>query len=1379
MATLIFQAKNTGFPSVRNELNKTTASMFGLTQQQVSSNKQFQQMEINAARLRERSQGVRREVSLLRNDFLLGAFAVSGFTSAIMKSVTAASKYQSSITGLNSVALNTGNILNATKQAALDLSQDGLLTLTEASAGLKNLLATGFGLERSINLMKAFKDFSAFNRQGALGFGEAIIGATEGLKNQNSMLVDNVGLTKNLSVIMKEYGYRIQDLGDESKKSGAMYALYYGLLKESSLVTGDAEKVLGTYTGRMSQFEAVVNRTNVALGNMFIESGRSPGVFNEALTMLNSMSVGFKDYLEINRDLIKVKIKSYFEELVATLKGLGTIATVAIRPFMFLFDFLGTTGLGRITIFALTIRKLSETMKHFMPEAATGWYNQITLAGQYGANVNRASLAVEVLAAKSKLLMSGFAMPNAPGVQRGALNKLSMINTMGALPSNATELAAQQLKINTLKSVIELESKSIAFQNAFNSATVQSLPLLKKQRDEIMLGMNYLQQNHPKVYKEMQKSIGNVVKEYDNAIKLNTVLSNQTVTGMQRATAVWVSMSASIGRAAIAMKGFIMANLPLIAIYGTVTALSWAWEQFNKKKEQEKQFSEQTMRLLTEESIRRKDIFENRVSELKSIEDKAKSYKELNDKVGKTSEEMKTMVSLEADIRKTFDVQSDGLKSVGDMANFATKELRSLQIEHIKNRKLQIADEEYARNRAVGKMARGSFEDIYEKLKTAGGTYSNAASTIISENLKSLPGGRTGGKFAQQQLDLMKFTVNEEQLGANLRRTLANVLKEIEDNTKLRGETTGTDAKRQVDDRINALLKVASVFKELGIEADLSEEQIKKLDEALLSLGKPAYGKDLKGSSLQDLLLRMRTERDVLKSNGSLAESFAREQGKFSGFELDYQKIMAKGGKNISAKDIAEYNNLFDSLKKVQTEGLLQDISAKLQGLKNSTLDFEDSTSSAAFKVEKSFAKQKQSVQEYIEQLQNAKVSIIGPLSKSEIDRNTQLDILITGYKTLVPFYRQERDYLLNEIELKQTLLEIENKRKSNEEEYKTSIGYGLLKSADKITGLNVSNLPNLYANRDAEKESFDKALESYNKSPIQTQEMLNNLVGLEDKIKESNRSISDSFAEMALNSASAIESLINTLDVFGTKTAEIMSGISANREVDLALQKDQYARDRIDLMNQYENKNLTYEEYAHQESLLRQRSAKQTELINIKARLDEKRANDLRVIDQKIAIGQFLETEAIKFSALALAYGLAGVFSPWLLAEAGGYAAAAAALGGAASAYGTAGLIGKRAGIEAEYRKNTTLAERNAQVSDYGVSGGGVATDSGGRSLGGTITAQELKITIAPVITIEGQTIIMSNVGIQEASMIMGEQTVKRIQDAINNKELTFANVS
>lgn len=192
-----------------------------------------------------------------------GASIVVGF---FKESVAAADEFESSMLGLTTVARAFGQDIDATKQAAVELSADGLMPLTQSAEGLKNLLATGFTLPEAINLMNAFKDSAAFNRQGTLGFGEAIVGATQGLKNQNSIMVDNVGITKNLSNILEEAGYSQQDLGLVTSDSAVRQALYNGILREASIFQGDAGRAADTHAGQVARLNTAVTMFKTEVG---------------------------------------------------------------------------------------------------------------------------------------------------------------------------------------------------------------------------------------------------------------------------------------------------------------------------------------------------------------------------------------------------------------------------------------------------------------------------------------------------------------------------------------------------------------------------------------------------------------------------------------------------------------------------------------------------------------------------------------------------------------------------------------------------------------------------------------------------------------------------------------------------------------------------------------------------------------------------------------------------------------------------------------------------------------------------------------------------------------------------------------------------------
>lgn len=199
--------------------------------------------------------------------FAAAYLALNKVSQTLKDSIKTANDYQAAFLGLGTVANAFGTDANAATDAARSLAQDGLMSVQDAAVGLKNLLAAGFSLDQAINLMNGFKDSAAFSRQAALGFGEAIRGATEGIKNGNSTLVDNAGITKNLSVIIKEMGKSQQDLMNVQSDASVRTALYTGLLKEMSVQTGDAARLSDTAAGADARLSTAMTNLQAEVGN--------------------------------------------------------------------------------------------------------------------------------------------------------------------------------------------------------------------------------------------------------------------------------------------------------------------------------------------------------------------------------------------------------------------------------------------------------------------------------------------------------------------------------------------------------------------------------------------------------------------------------------------------------------------------------------------------------------------------------------------------------------------------------------------------------------------------------------------------------------------------------------------------------------------------------------------------------------------------------------------------------------------------------------------------------------------------------------------------------------------------------------------------------
>jgi hypothetical protein len=181
----------------------------------------------------------------------LGAsyLSIQGLSNFLSDSIDEANRYSGAMMGLTTVSRAYQVSAVDARTAARQLAADGLMSVTEAATSLKNLLATGFSLDEAITLITRFKDTAAFGRQSALGFGEAIRGATEGIKNGNSILVDNAGVTKNLSVILQEAGKSQQDVMNITSDASVRQALYNGLLRETNAQLGDSTRLASGAAG--------------------------------------------------------------------------------------------------------------------------------------------------------------------------------------------------------------------------------------------------------------------------------------------------------------------------------------------------------------------------------------------------------------------------------------------------------------------------------------------------------------------------------------------------------------------------------------------------------------------------------------------------------------------------------------------------------------------------------------------------------------------------------------------------------------------------------------------------------------------------------------------------------------------------------------------------------------------------------------------------------------------------------------------------------------------------------------------------------------------------------------------------------------------------
>jgi hypothetical protein len=197
--------------------------------------------------------------------FGLGAVLNFGKTAVDVAVVLA-----SAMMGLQSVMDGQGRSFADAKKFINDYTKDGLIPATNAIIAYKNLALRGYDDTQIQKTLLALKDSAAFGRRANLTMGEAVETASEGLKNENSILVDNAGVTKNVAKMWDDYAKSIGTTAAMLTKEQKIQAEVAGIMEETKFQTGDAAKMSGSFAGQIARLGTGFYNFKVAVGNAII-----------------------------------------------------------------------------------------------------------------------------------------------------------------------------------------------------------------------------------------------------------------------------------------------------------------------------------------------------------------------------------------------------------------------------------------------------------------------------------------------------------------------------------------------------------------------------------------------------------------------------------------------------------------------------------------------------------------------------------------------------------------------------------------------------------------------------------------------------------------------------------------------------------------------------------------------------------------------------------------------------------------------------------------------------------------------------------------------------------------------------------------------------
>lgn len=195
------------------------------------------------------------------------AFSVTKIVQFSKECLKAAFETQNAWIGLNSILTGQGKSFNNAKAFINDYIKDGLVPLNNAIAAYKNLTLRGYNSDQIEKTMNALKNSATFARQSTYSLGEAVQTATEGLKNENSVVVDNAGVTKNVAKMWEDYAKSIGKTTNNLTQEEKIQAEVNGILEETKFQSKDASIYASTYSGKIAQLNSGFQNLKIAVGN--------------------------------------------------------------------------------------------------------------------------------------------------------------------------------------------------------------------------------------------------------------------------------------------------------------------------------------------------------------------------------------------------------------------------------------------------------------------------------------------------------------------------------------------------------------------------------------------------------------------------------------------------------------------------------------------------------------------------------------------------------------------------------------------------------------------------------------------------------------------------------------------------------------------------------------------------------------------------------------------------------------------------------------------------------------------------------------------------------------------------------------------------------
>lgn len=264
----------------------------------------------------------------------------------VKESMSAFANYEDAVYGMAAAVGSVKGTISDAMGAIGEVTANGLLSDAEAATAIRNLTAYGYSVNEAKQMIEAMTVSAEANRKAGYDVAEAVVAATQGIKQHSSMMSKAAGNTETLSDAEARYAASLGKTASELTEAESRQAVFNSTIEAGNSFLGIADAYENTYSASVQRLGNSIENLKVAFG--------------QALAPLMSWIANAANWIVQNKQLV-LGIGTFVGVLIGSGGVFVALAKIipAIRSAVAWFTALSSAGKGLVGILSLVATGLA------------------------------------------------------------------------------------------------------------------------------------------------------------------------------------------------------------------------------------------------------------------------------------------------------------------------------------------------------------------------------------------------------------------------------------------------------------------------------------------------------------------------------------------------------------------------------------------------------------------------------------------------------------------------------------------------------------------------------------------------------------------------------------------------------------------------------------------------------------------------------------------------------------------------------------------------------------------------------------------------------------------------------------------------------------